>query len=402
MNDIFVCADFLRTRVSKQEYHLRWFSDLIRRPIEWAVGKRVVVFHEGKSQFKRSIFFSLSGKDIDDGDVETHLWFDDKEINDDSISYLKKSFLNCGVLIGYELSMQTRSILNRAGIKYIDVWLHPIRFMDDNLYCFDSNCTEIRRALFEFNLSEKKYYLYADRFRISNYRGWNKKETEIDNEIKDDSALFIGQTLTDKAICQRGKMLSLIDFKPQFALACSRFSHVYYSRHPMLRGDDSKVVEFVSSFKNASIIDVPSYYLLCSRKIKKVFSISSSVVTEAKYFDKETEYLYQPVVRIGLVNEVDAYSSVFGDYISPHFWSSVLGSVYAPLSTEKINFFHHENKIRDMLGLYYNSHTFNRVDMIFNGDGVNKTTSLIAKFKHSTDCFVSLNQVTFARFTKKV
>ena len=31
--------------------------------------------------------------------------------------------------LGTELSEQTRSILTRANIKYVDIWLHPVRFL---------------------------------------------------------------------------------------------------------------------------------------------------------------------------------------------------------------------------------------------------------------------------------
>ncbi|WP_143233163.1 hypothetical protein [Aeromonas sp. RU39B] len=386
------------TKLETQEYHLKWVDDLLKRPILWAVGQEITKFSENTSKFRRNKFFSLS--DTKNISEETHYWYNENNINAKSIAYLKSHFSQCNLVIGYELSYQTRAILSRAGIKYIDMWLHPIRFMDDNLYSFDSNSIDIRHKLFSFNLSDKQYFLSADRFKISNYRGWNKKENEYDAKLIDNSALFIGQTLTDKAVCQNGKMLNILDFKDNFKKACLEYAHVYYSRHPMLRGDDSSIVNYINSYDNASIIEIPSYYLLCSTKIKKVFSISSSVVTEAKFFDKETEYLFQPVVSIGTIEDKNAYSSVFGEFVSPHFWSEVLSNLYTPLSSEKIQFFNPGTKIRDMLGLYYNSHTFDRVDMLFKGGVHTKEES--NKKKNNSENLLSPNKILFSKFTTAV
>ncbi|MCV4626815.1 hypothetical protein OFC18_32575, partial [Escherichia coli] len=62
---------------------------------------------------------------------ETHAHFNEHAITDKSVNYLG-NFLKNTFVIGYELSEQTKSILDKINIKYIDIWLHPIRFVDDN------------------------------------------------------------------------------------------------------------------------------------------------------------------------------------------------------------------------------------------------------------------------------
>ena len=49
---------------------------------------------------------------------------------------------------------------------------------------------------------------------------------------------------------------------------------------------DERIISFVTSFNNVSLIDTPTYELLAGSEINKVVTISSSVATEAKYFGK--------------------------------------------------------------------------------------------------------------------
>lgn len=358
---VFIACDFLMTREETQDFHLRWVFDLYRRPIEWSVGVRPTRFLSSeKKGFSREKFFSLSG--IDCSLDEVHFWYEDSQITEKSIDYLKRYLKGCEVLVGYEMSLQTRTLLDRANVNYIDIWLHPVRFMDDNLYAFRSNNTQINKEVFSFNLSEKFYYVYADRMKIVNYRGWDRKYAKLDEKLHPNSALFIGQTLSDKAVCRNGNMLTLLDFKSEFKAATKKFGHVYYSRHPMLRGEDADIIDYVKSFKNASLIEAPAYNLLCCDAIKYVFSVSSSLVAEAKYFDKKTDVLYRPVIKIGDKDNGEIYSSIYQNYIDPSFWSKILSPVLSTADVEKIQYFETERKSRDMLSLYYNSHAIDKVD----------------------------------------
>ncbi|MEY8213034.1 MAG: hypothetical protein RPR97_00985 [Colwellia sp.] len=358
---VFIACDFLMTREETQDYHLRWVFDLYRRPIEWSVGVRPTRFLSGeKKGFSREKFFSLSG--IECMLDEIHFWYEDYKISDKSIAYLRRHLKGCEILVGYEMSLQTRTLLDRANINYIDIWLHPVRFMDDNLYAFRSNNSQINKEVFNFNLSEKFYYVYADRMKIVNYRGWDRKYAKLDKQLNTNSALFIGQTLSDKAVCRDGNMLTLLDFKKEFKAATKKFGQVYYSRHPMLRGEDTEIIDYVKSFSNASLIEAPAYNLLCCDAIKYVFSVSSSLVAEAKYFDKETHILYRPVIKVGDKDDGEIYSSIYQNYIDPSFWSKILSPILKTADVEKIQYFETERKSRDMLSLYYNSHAIDKVD----------------------------------------
>lgn len=359
LNSIFITADFLATKESEQSNNIRWFTDILNRPLLQATSLKAKEFKSAilePNGFVRSRFFEQS--DIKFDPAEMQLDFDPEKVTDTSISYLKNHISESTLIIGYELSSATRTVLNRANITYIDVWLHPVRYLDDVLFAFRSNNSDINAALKGFNLSEDIYFSYADRLRVQNYRGFRRPKLNL----HEDSALFVGQTLYDKAISSDGKMLSLLDFKDKFDKLCKEHNHVYYSRHPFVKAGDETIIAYVAKHKNVTIIDQPAYFLLASDQIKKVASLSSSVVHEAKYFSKETEFFFQPVISIG--NNDSDYISVFQSFLFGHFWASALSPKFKVNAVEKVEFFASKDKIRDMLSFYWGYRNIDKVESL--------------------------------------
>lgn len=359
LNSIFITADFLATKESEQSNNIRWLIDILKRPLLQATNLNSKVFKSAilePNGFVRSRFFKDSNIPFDPAEMQFD--FAPEQVTESSISYLKGHISKSTLVIGYELSSATRTILDKAEITYIDVWLHPIRYLDDVLFAFRSNNSDINNSLKAFNLSEEIYYSYADRLRVQNYRGFRRPKLNL----HDDSALFVGQTIYDKAISLNGKMLSLLDFKSSFDKLCKRHSHVYYSRHPFVKSGDEEVIAYVTKHKNVTIIDQPAYFLLASDEIKTVASLSSSVVHEAKYFSKETEFFFQPVISIG--NNDSDYISIYQSFLFAHFWASALKPLFDVNAVEKTEFLDSKDKIRDMLSFYWGYRNIDKVESL--------------------------------------
>ncbi|HCA5916435.1 TPA: hypothetical protein U7M85_004996 [Escherichia coli] len=363
---ITICCDFLMTRNKTQRYHLRWFSLLMNRVLSDVVFADINEFisdDEHNEKFQRETFFSLSGLNIPL--EETHAHFNEHAITDKSVNYLG-NFLKNTFVIGYELSEQTKSILDKINIKYIDIWLHPIRFLDDNFYAYYSSDKSIWNCLKKYRIDENIYYLYADKLKIQSYMGWDKFHSSIDKLLIDNSCLFVGQTLTDKAVCCDGTMLTILNFENDFTRLTKEYSHVYFSPHPMIKGDYSAQIDFLKQFNNVSIIKEPAYKLLCSDKIKKVVAISSSLVYEAQFFNKETEFFYRPIVPIYNNREGVGYLSIFNKLHSSKFWADVLSKDFIIKDNIiDVDFLVKKNNYRDMLSLYYNNKVFDKEHYIY-------------------------------------
>lgn len=404
ISKIVLCCDFLMTRAATQRHHLRWFSTLVGRALRESILVEASTFvsDTDETSFQRSVFFDLSGIALDE--VTTHMHFEPDAISGQSIELIQHTFRET-LVIGYELSEETRAVLSKADIPFIDVWLHPIRFLDDNLFAFLSSSDQINSRISQFHIDERIFYLYADKLKIQSYMGWNKYRDKLNSELIPNSSLFVGQTLTDKAVCRNGKMLNVLDFRDEFEDFTNCYEHVYFSRHPMLRGDDQDQLDFIKSFRNVSLIEVPGYQLLTTDAITHISAISSSLVYEAQFFGKASEYLFKPVISIAN-REKSGYFSTYSKLHSPAFWRSLLQDV-APVSETIVDydFLKPQSNYRDMLALFYNNHVFEKEQYTF--AALNriapsdvKTPKAVAtkKPKHSKDdSGLQLNEPSLAR-----
>ncbi|MDW9477908.1 hypothetical protein GOB57_03870 [Sinorhizobium meliloti] len=366
-SNVYIASDLLSTSQKEQDSNLRWIRDLFNRPIAQGLGVKVETASRqwnDNFSFDRAAFFELSELPIDI--EETQVFFESKDISDRSVEYFRKHFPDRSVIFGYEMSFSTREIIDRAGITYVDMWLHPVRFLDDLLFAFNSNDPEVRERMASFELPEELSYVYASRLRVQMYRS----RPRFNNDLKPHSALFVGQTLQDKAIASNKGMLTLLDFRADFENVARRHNHIYYSRHPFVKNGDEKTLSFARELKNVSLTGHPTYMMLASDEIEFVFTISSSVVTEAKYFGKEAQYLFKPPVHVYSEN---GYSSLMHNYLFSGFWRYIFAGGDRP-DPRAINFIDGRNKVRDMLSWYWG---FRQVDRL---EGLHNTvSSLLAR-----------------------
>lgn len=387
--NVLISSDFLMTKESEQRNNVKWIFDLINQVISTSVNASVESFvgvdsNDESESFSRKVFFDLSGISLFKD--EAQFYFDSNEINDESGRYLKKFINNETLVIGYEFSEQTRAILSKNEIPYVDIWLHPIRYMDDVLFAFNSNVDEIKSILKLENLSDSYYKLYASRLKVQSYKGFKRSQFHL----KENAALFVGQTLNDKAVLCNGKMLTAVDFKNEFEELAKSHDIVYYSRHPFVKEGDEDVLQFVTSFKNVELIDKPAYELITRDEILTVATISSSVATEAKFFDKKVKYFYQPPVDIN-IDSIRGYYSVYNKFCSVRFWNSILSPLFESKDNSDINFFDGKDKLRDALSFYWGYRHIDKTESLkmtvgnlFN----NRKSSNNEKVKDATDDFL--------------
>jgi hypothetical protein len=357
---IFVSADFIVTKESEQRSNVRWLFDFLQRPLNVAPSicvHRLLSGFRGEERFDRSEFFRRSGIEVDR--FTTHFDFNPEIITDESVSYLQDAIGKEVCIVGYELSDATRSILNRAGIFYIDIWLGPLRYLDDVYFAVKSSDAAIQSEVKRFEPPEELFYMHADRLRVQNYRGF-KRGCGV---FKPNSAVFVGQTLSDKALCRNSTMLTILNFKDDFIQLRKDHAHVYYSRHPFLKSGDEKELAFVKSFNNVSVVDTPAYEMLSSAEISTVATISSSVATEAKYFGKVHKFFYRPPVDIDYTQE-RRYSTVGQPLFTRHFWSEVLRPKIDTLHFPPVSFESPKDKIRDTLAFYWGYRNIDKLESL--------------------------------------
>lgn len=358
---IVICSDVFATSDSEQLSNLTWLFDSLKNPILKASGKMVQRFAaKEKTGFSRTKFFELSGITVDTKALQFD--FDADKVSEKSIAYFKE-FLDTDVLLlGYEFSRRTRAVLDKFGYTYIDLWLHPIRFLDDILFGFKSNNKAMFEAMAGFNYSDAYFPLYADRYKVSTYKGYRRRIEEL-KKTDENSALLVGQTMQDKAVLENGRFLNLLDFKKEIKSLAATHTTLYFSRHPYEKGD-GEIMEFLKTIKNVKVTTEPAYLFLASDKVKTVAGISSSVVLEAKYFGKDTQYFHKPIFELSTKFGPESYASIMQDFMYPQFWAKVLAPIMPVKEVETVQYLDKKDKLRDMLAFYWSHKHIDKLEQM--------------------------------------
>ena len=125
-------------------------------------------------------------------------------------------------IVGFELSDFDRSYLNDRGIPWVNLRIHPIRFLDD--LCWDISCS------FEYDFSSiicSKSYISLCADMIMNRHG-------VSNDAPPDkpkALLIIGQTPFDRSVYYDGSFNSLGDYIDELGALTAEHECVYYRPH---------------------------------------------------------------------------------------------------------------------------------------------------------------------------
>ena len=388
MKIVFV-SDFLYHSLDFKDTYHYWSIDLFNPIIEAVTNQQVVELKNLRNNngefFSRVKFYELSNiSDITD----SYYNYEIKKISQDSINYLK-SFLNRDTfIIGIELGKELRQLLTSLGCPLISLWFHSWKMFDDAFFMINTNSKDIFEILSKYKVPKLKFDFYAKYWTI-----WKQQKREgiKDSNIQENSVVFIGQTLRDKSTDDNGKYLNILDFKEEILKLSKEYSHIYYVPHPYV-AQNKEIDKYLNETKYITkITSIPTYELLMSPKIKKVVSISSSVLYEAKFFGKEIQYLFKPLFNIDGNFDDDTWTSIYQDYFNPKFWHDIF-ELYMTVNHEYLNenlFYEADNKFRNIKNLYYGYEKFNdtRITRLELLEKINQTNSKINDFNKQLASF---------------
>lgn len=235
-------------------------------------------------------------------------------LNKASLDYLQNCLKEFDYFIGFELSKNTRAIFEHLNIKYLDIWISPVRFYKDILLEFNSNDIRIKEILKSYTINENKLFKKADELTHHCNTFFQPPH------IKENSCLIIGQLLHDKSVLKENRFLTLLDYFEAIKALSQKHSALYLLKHPLMPQEDFTAIENkLRGIPNLEILQgLNTYHLLCLPQIKCVAGISSSVLTEAHYFKKEVVFFYQPVID-------NSCYRIYNSYFDANFWKKILG-----------------------------------------------------------------------------
>lgn len=350
MKKMIFTNDFVFHSPKNEPTYHKWMLGLFRPLITAVVDCEIIELKDmtdnGES-FSRRMFFELSGI----GNIEnSYFSCDFSKINSASIDYLKCFFKEDSLVFGVELSQNLRKILESLNCKYINLAFHSYKLFDDIPLLFNTNDYEVFKKLEKYKIPQNKFEFFA------NY--WKTYITEnglIDNDIEENLALIIGQTRKDLSVEKDNKFLNITDYGDYLETLCEKFDKVYYLPHPREK-HNRESINFLKRYKNVETLkNVNVYTLLANENIKKVVAISSSVLYESQFFNKEYEYLYRPLYNIDEPYGENTFVSIYNEFFNATFWKELLAAFYTPKANcPDVNYFEScKNKLRNLKNLYW-------------------------------------------------
>jgi len=319
---IIITGDILRPSTdgesSNQKINIDWLYNLLKYPIGLGVKLPVEILNwEGNSNsFNSKLFYKLNG--LNSMPEDWIMLYKSKKFSNASLGYLS-TFFEKSLVIGFELPDIIMNMFDELNIPYIDIIIHPIRYLDDIFFGFRTNKKKIFDQIKKFQIHSNRYYIQAGIHNATISR-------MTDLNITENSVLFTGQVEIDKSLLRNGDILSVLDFKDEFIKLSKYYNKIYFKKHPYSQGID-EVDSFLRSLNNVEFIENNFYHLLGQKNIESVYSISSSTVLESSYFGKNSQFLYQSPFLFSKNEEKDFnsqhYIPVYDDFLEPDFWSVI-------------------------------------------------------------------------------
>lgn len=363
---IVFTGDFLRPSYNGQDptqhYNIQWCHDLLCRQFASATGLRTEMIawnHRGvvAGQLdKQSIdqIYSMLGlpRSIQSwASVYEELYL--PEVLD---TFLAEVFRDA-LVVGFELPPYLEHVLVRHGIPFVDLIIHPVRFLDDIFFGIRTSCPQANEAVAGHAISEEFIHTVAGIQAAAARR-------QVHFAPPPGSALLLLQTRFDRTQIRDGGFIGAIDYLNdigQLAAGCSTF---YVKDHPLDPGTNHALA-VRCAFRNVKMTTENVYRLMASEHIAQVLTLSSSTGIEARYFGKVGHFIYKEPNRFaldGALPQPGEFVGVFDGFLSPDFWREVLSSITTTTKTTGTTIPCKPNRLRTSLRSFWN---FNEIDTDF-------------------------------------
>ena len=209
-------------------------------------------------------------------------------------------------IIGFELPDNEILYLNKNNIPWVNIKIHPMRFLDD-LYLDVTSSFK-----FEVNSLEASIGI------ISICLNRLKSEFSVNLDDNTEKTLLICEQVSfDKSIYFDNGFKDLTDYFEVLDDLAKKYEKIIYKPHPALSSQE--ITNVVMGRYNAQLCESTNIYdLFLSGSIDTVCAISSSVLTEAPYFGVNSVYLEPKANRFG---PIISYKSLLDNI---EFWEQGL------------------------------------------------------------------------------
>lgn len=209
-------------------------------------------------------------------------------LGDDAVEAAIAERFAGSLVIAFEMPPYLERALRRAGIGFIDLSIHPVRYLPDYMFGVRSNIPEVSRRL---HATQVPPALFQDFARLSAARS---VRVYRNNLPEPGSAVFLGQIEIDASLIWRGRIHGEEEIELALADLSAQYPKVYFKAHPH-RADTTRQQALVQAMPRCAWLEVNIYDVLARPEVAVFASLSSGSLVEAGLFGRETRrYIDRP------------------------------------------------------------------------------------------------------------
>lgn len=268
---------------------------------------------------------------------------------------------NSELIIGFELPPVIKRGIHSRGHRYLDLRIHPLRFLRDTCFSAATNDPLILAAISKTGIDS-----YEITHQLHRFRAMFKRKRKPAFAIPQGLPVLIGQTEFDSSLIQDGRFADWSDYVDLLRTKLNDFDSLVFMEHPS-RPNSRRITEFLRFSLEKTIIstNVNSYgVLLSNNPISRVITLSSSLGVESEIMGIDTQFLLADPRNKFLVLDcdLDAGLPIGHGLFDPLFWAEIFngdrGRSYLNKSSTD-SFFLGNNYVRNTLDqwAYIDSHS---------------------------------------------
>ncbi|GEM_PF-1189667 len=355
-------GDFLRSNAAgtrpTQHHNIRWLKNLVSYQIGAATGleQNTICWnappHVTDGALNSADVRRIYGAFSLPVNIESWAMIHNIETSPPRVSSFIQELFRDSFVIAFEMSPAVERILTAGGIPWVNVTIHPVRFLDDLLLGLKSNVPEVQQAIAKYKIPEGFVQLGAGVQKATAARSF-------DAHARPNSALFLMQTWYDQSQIKNGRFVGPLDFMDDITAFAGQFSEFLVKEHPLEKHPAVPIM--AALIPNMRIVTGNAYSFMSIPEISTVATLSSGTATEARYFSKDARFFYKPSVEL-YRQEGDnpaAYVGVMDEFLSTDFWRDVLSPLIEVSPKDGYSMPFKPNRLRTSLRSFWN---FNEID----------------------------------------
>ena len=281
------------------------------------------------------------------------------------------------LVFGFEVSKVDINYLNQEGYDWINLSIHPLRFMDDLYFSLETSMNiDFARNSVSAGFIEMSVKSLRQRYNPSFKKQKTRKKLCILGQRQDDKSVFINNTFK-----------KLQDYTEKLDALVKEFDEVFYKPHPY--NDDPLADEFILDRYQIKRLDEEDIYKVFSlEEISSYCAISSSLLYEAKAFGLESIFLDNSPLEFSYPV---SYRLLIEDKI---FWSEVFKSSIS-YNLDNLSLALPDDYLRKV----YSKWSYRTEEDLLFGE-INKCQEL--KLNNEVNLLKKLNEENFSLFSDKI